>query len=431
MLNYQLSVRRLNPKVKEELLALFANNRGHLALTTQMDEAKNLLDRTLSLNNRSAAYNRDATSVFDVLLDGRMQCTSGTEFILLHLSTSGQLSNNRQAAVVVQRPQHVLPGVFDKTSQKFALVESTVDGAGRSEMSAGQLPKDTQVILADDHFLFKVLGEAIVDVALMKKQTLERAEKTLGIKQGEITPSQNAPTQFGDQLAVSLFGFGSTSVPQGDIERAKVDQLPSGLTPEQMVAYSQPRPESASPLSRFAPQKPVGLGTAESPRDKEMRMMPDPRNSFSPPQIPSADNRPIEHLLKTAETEVRWFRTYSGDILIDVRQLERIFAKLPQGFREAIEAETKKTPRAIVELINPAGSEGSLGSIYESPIQKQIQAVAQRKTLIEVSPHAASNLIQRICPSVAAFADCPRALYLSLAIVNLTINDMCLTLYNT
>ncbi len=293
LLAKQLDVRKLD---HEDLAEVEKSLNGFQVsgLKAGLRDSKALLDRALGAGDQPSFYNEKFTSVFDIFRSRRAQCVSGTEFMLLHLSMLENFTADGQTTVTVHRPRHVLPATFDLRKKQMELVESTAAGEARGLMRLRnhQLPQDTQVILADDYLVFQILSDVLRSPVEARDFALNRAATVLKIKQGAITPAK-PQTGSGDALNQTIFSFGETEIPQGDVTRTKIDQLPGGFNPAQMG--------QGSGVSANAAAANGYTGAADNRMRQEYQYGPDAHLGLS--KIPDQRAEPILHLIRVAQTE--------------------------------------------------------------------------------------------------------------------------------
>jgi len=278
-------------------------------LTTAVPAAKKYLDEVLEKSGETKNYNLTATSVFDVVLNGRMQCASGTDFMLLHTARADGLSYGDKYAVAIMKPGHVLPGLADAKASTVEGIESTVQGRGRVALTltGKSLPANTRVILAEDYLMTKVLSSAFKNSAATMGALMSRAEKVLNIKQGKIDEEKPAAAgegqPSGDGLNTSIFAFGRVVVPAGDLQRANMDSVPGDADAARLAELGQPRNEPAGGLSRFPEVRSAEDGEAQpAPEGAIMarELRPEHILHISAPSI-----QPEEHLLSAIARELR------------------------------------------------------------------------------------------------------------------------------
>lgn len=369
MIEWQLKIKyvRTAADALRESIALFKPAADQLA---SLDQAKIVLDQTMTKGGRPAIYNERFTSVLDPIISGRAQCNGGTDFMLLHSGKSG-LEDSNEWQVVVFQPKHILPGVIRKSlTSKVETVESTVnkEGRGTIEASHGQWPLDRKVILADDYLVAKLLGSAMKDRAKNAAEFSARAEKVLGVKQGDISPSkpkeEGKSSGYSDELNVSSFGFGDAEIPSGDIVRQDMNVVPQNLSGVEATRLAVPREEIGSRLSRFAPTKPQqGFGTFRMQVPEYARVV-----------IPKPQEDPLGHISASIERELRYGKIYhpilDGDASVLRYRVDNLLRKLTGEQLNILADVVMRSNGAIVDVV--INKQSNLKSQIESPAQKQI-----------------------------------------------------------
>ncbi len=229
-------------------------------LIDKLQKAKIQMDE--QLKNNPYSYNRDATAVVDIFTQQKMQCSSGTDYLLMHALYNHSSQEDKQIAVVVLRPQHVLPGIWDsQTPTIINGVEAVVEGSAKLTIQSadGQWPKDTRVVLADDYWMTRLFENVFVDKKEVLAQILKNSEEKLKIKQGNITEADsknsNSGQSFGDALNSTSLGFGSANIPSGNQARAQMDNVPQSMDSGALVEAGKERTAKkidGSPFDRFA-----------------------------------------------------------------------------------------------------------------------------------------------------------------------------------
>lgn len=371
LIDWQLKV-RFAKSAADELRASIAQFKPGSDLLGTLVNAKSVLDQTRTKGGRPAIYNERSTSVLDPIISGRAQCNAGTDFMLLHSGKAG-LEDANEVQVVVFQPKHILPGVIRKSAPgTVETIESTVNKAGRGKVDAvsGQWPKDRKVILADDYLVAKILGSAMKDRAKNAEDLSARAEKILGIKQGEITPKKptgdnETSSSYTDALNESSFGFGDAQIPSGDVEIQDMDVVPQNLSGVEATRLGMARESSGSRLSRFAPTKP------QEGAIRQFKRVPEEHELVT---IPSHQNYPIEHILASIEREFifgKYRRSYNiGNVQTIRSRIDTILGQLTEEQKRMLESRVAQSTGATVDII--ILKQDSLKEGIESPQQKQI-----------------------------------------------------------
>lgn len=368
MIEWQLKIKfvRTAADALRESIALFKPAEDQLA---SLGQAKIVLDQTLTKGGRPAIYNERFTSILDPIISGRAQCNGGTDFMLLHAGKSG-LEDANEWQVVVFQPKHILPGVVRKNLKtKVETVESTVNKEGRGNIEAvnGKWPLDRKVILADDYLVAKILGSAMKDRAKNAEEFSARAEKVLGVKQGDITPAkpkeEGKSSGYSDDLNISSFGFGDANIPSGDIVRQDMSVVPQNLSGVEATRLAVPREEHGSRLSRFAPTKEQQGMTFKMHIPEYARVV-----------VPNPQEDPLGHIAASIERELRYSATYhrdSGDPSGLRLRVEALLRKLTNEQLMLLADVVTRSSGAIVDVI--INKQSNLKSQIESPAQKQIR----------------------------------------------------------
>lgn len=281
LLNREYKQRGSKSETKEQIqssLTDFSENYP-TSLAKRLESAKKQMDEQLKDSPKS--YNRDYTAVSDIFTYKKMQCSSGTDYLLMHALYNFDNQKSTQTAVVILRPQHVLAGTIDsQTSTIVNGIESTAEGEGKLTIKSinGQWPADTRVVLTDDYWMTRLLENAFTDKKEVLEQTLKNSEDQLKIKQGKITEvesngSSYQAQSFGDQLNSTSLGFGSVYVPSGDQERPQMDTVPQSLDAGALIEAGKARSstKTESPFDRFAGANKAPEGAIAMPDTKFQR----------------------------------------------------------------------------------------------------------------------------------------------------------------
>jgi hypothetical protein len=330
--------------------------------------AKGVLDRKLQESGNLRNYNLSATSVFDVVLNGRMQCSSGTDFVLVH---SGRLSgfySGEYRTVAIMKPGHVLPGFVNLKTGAVEGVETTVAGKGSVKIAVKSrtLPENHQIILAEDYLLSKGLASALLNAETVKAALLARAESVLGLKQGRImtdsAPSGAGPRRAGDGLNTSIFAFGSIEVPPGDQVRAAMDTVPADLNGGEIASLGRPRPQRGSSLARFPEVK--GAEAKSPPGAIVVR----DNTSSRILGLPTPHQDPMGHVMKGVERELRHLNL-TGEVIQQTLNLLEREIKI-QAFREPFLKSIAEADGVVVDVHLPHHAQSTVAAAQDSERQK-------------------------------------------------------------
>ena len=184
-------------------------------------------------------YNKNATTIFDILLNGRLQCYSGSNLNLLinRQRLVGQ-AYHQEHFVVIMTPGHVLVGEMFKKNDEWILraTETTASDEGLEEIPAKEISDRVHVYMATEYFLIDVLKNYLEFstrdlIWSLRQRTAERygipipTTQLAAIQgQGQIEIESSNPSPLSGSQSErahnwSPFGFGSVDVPEGDIER--------------------------------------------------------------------------------------------------------------------------------------------------------------------------------------------------------------------
>jgi hypothetical protein len=185
------------------------------------------------------SYDYNSTSIYDLFRSHTVQCTSGTDFLILNAALTKGFETPTEVAVVVLKPRHVIAGIGKPNvkNTQLSVIESVVGAKGSSypPVVDGKLELDTNVLLAEDFWVSRLLEDSLINKDEIKAQMLARAEKVLGLKQGDISPTpqgQSGSLSAADDvgpLNKSMFNFGSIEIPKGPQRRPVMDGVPSRL----------------------------------------------------------------------------------------------------------------------------------------------------------------------------------------------------------
>lgn len=214
--------------------------------------AKVVLDRLLNSNKTKGKYNLDAINLVDVIKNNRMQCYSGTYtyLLLLRLMKDSNWLNEDQRPVVIFRSGHVLPGFMVRTSGSWKLfgIETTAEGQARIDFGPAKgLPKDFVVVHALDFELSEIYRSVMLNAGQVRSQMILRAQTDFDLP---------APKDFyhssvtaGPALNQTLFSFGESKIPTGDLDRLKADVIPAQQELSRLVKEPPQRPSNAQQVT--------------------------------------------------------------------------------------------------------------------------------------------------------------------------------------
>ena len=181
------------------------------------------------LLKKPLVYNRDAVNIFNVLQEGKLQCSSGTALFQIALLQSAYKATAHSVPVAIYTSGHVLPGVLKSNGKEWSLegIEMTV--AGQAQIKFGKV-KDITVPMAvvelSDYLVSETLSQAMVDAAGFKAAIQAKMQKHYGFKPQ--VGYSGGGAQNNEALNSSVFGFGSANVPPGDLSRGEKSNLESG-----------------------------------------------------------------------------------------------------------------------------------------------------------------------------------------------------------
>jgi hypothetical protein len=252
--------------------------------TSHLFELKKNMETTLRSEYGTLVYNRDMVNLLNYLEDGRMQCYSGTSLFEVLRQVNTPKSISKDQFVVIYERGHVLPGYVESKGDGYHLVgiESTVDGSGRKQYGSVKSLQDVRVVDADFFMAIEVLESVITNKQDVVDRALEITAQRYGIDlnglekslegfelypyKGGVTLNADLAFEENEKLKIhlnsSLFQFGLSGTPSGEIARATIEDIQPGFRGDgvslgegvQIVEeYNNPVtliPVPTSPLSR-------------------------------------------------------------------------------------------------------------------------------------------------------------------------------------
>ncbi|MEZ4871012.1 MAG: hypothetical protein R2827_01960 [Bdellovibrionales bacterium] len=192
-------------------------------------------------NQKPIIYNIDANTIGHLLNDSKMQCFSGTDFYMLHLSRKLAGSEIvKENMVVILENGHILPGQMILVNDKWRLygIETTKSGEAIIDKGwAAQLHlkgKLSRVVSAELYYAVQVFKDHFAspaDLDAAVNSAIDQTAKKYGITPLPIT---NVSTASAGQNPESLFnstpfGFGKPNTPPGDIVRTDLPGIEDGV----------------------------------------------------------------------------------------------------------------------------------------------------------------------------------------------------------
>lgn len=178
---------------------------------------------SLFFENQPLAYNRDAVSASNIVLDNRMQCYSGTTLFL----ALSELSVAPHAhKVVIFTSGHVLPGYIEMVANEPHLVGVETTSAGKAVVRYGKTKSITGAIRVFDahQFLFIELFKEDLTNFEHNFQILQTTMEKYGFKKEALRAYAKTGETTDQVLNASPLAFGKTNVPAGDQKRESFDQ---------------------------------------------------------------------------------------------------------------------------------------------------------------------------------------------------------------
>ena len=161
------------------------------------------------LSRWGTRYEPDHDYLFDFLVDGLVQCRSGTYLTLLAWLLASDDDPEGPSPVIIYTPGHVQPGLLD--GETVHVIEATRRGAG----VVSSPPKELSPIRIVDA---RLAMRAQIAAAMKEPSAVEIGRKSVRFDHGEASPMDDisAPTQGTRQDAASEpWAFGSRPRPSG------------------------------------------------------------------------------------------------------------------------------------------------------------------------------------------------------------------------
>ena len=180
-------------------------------------------------------YNRSAVSLFDPLLQNRVQCYSGSLLFFTLTELAGMTETPRFAIFTAG---HILPGVLSADGKELLGIETTAKGQGLVNFGPVQEISDEIRVVDLYQFLPVELLKSEIsnfsDILIAGQNSLKKygfsTENLYAISAA--ADGRERPGDSVDILNATPFGFGDSTVPPGDRIRGEVTEIGS-LLPEE------------------------------------------------------------------------------------------------------------------------------------------------------------------------------------------------------
>jgi hypothetical protein len=189
-------------------------------------------------------YNRDYVNAFDVLTSARLQCSSASMLYYLSLP-----SNEAKNLYFMFTKGHVFTGYAIKEEERIRLYGLEITNAGEGLIDIGyadELDFPIRIVPARIYAFFKVFAQNLNDIEDLASKALEITSSDLGFDLVKTEGKVNAPLRnepFNAELNQSIFGFGVSSTPAGDLARGNSDTSSLGSAGGITAAEGKKPPE--------------------------------------------------------------------------------------------------------------------------------------------------------------------------------------------
>ncbi|MDC1173922.1 hypothetical protein OAT67_00890 [Bacteriovoracaceae bacterium] len=185
-------------------------------------------------------YNREDTTIVDIISEGKLQCYSGTSlYLILNFLKNPSLNNQ----VVISKDAHILPGYISIEEGKRILYGIETTAAGKATVKYGHsssLQGKIRILDAKQYLLFDLYGfdNQKRKEVLTKMLTFSKEQYGINIEdlyshdEEQIERKEKESFQF--KINSSPLSFGKSAQAAGDIERQEFSQQDKTSTYEKV-----------------------------------------------------------------------------------------------------------------------------------------------------------------------------------------------------